>query len=198
MGCLSVCVGPCGLYYAVLRRNGKGFRSIHDTEIINQPERMMVPAPSSRNLQSGLASVSQSPLAQLLPDESGQPEQHAPDESESQCPGFWNGRRRNAVGDGVVVECHSTIVARALPSRIVAPVFMVMLVSARICPSNAVVVPSVAELPTCQNTVHPGMELGSLIVTTDELLAVVSVLPIWNTNWAFGSPWSFRVSFPVS
>ena len=87
--------------------------------------------------------------------------------------------------------------ARALPSKIVAPVVMVMLVSARICPSNAVPVPSVAELPTCQNTSHPGIA-PPLIVTTDELLAVVSVLPIWKTNCAFGFPWSLRVSVPVS
>ena len=36
-----------------------------------------------------------------------------------------------------------------------APVFSVMLVSARMSPTNAVVVPSVAELPTCQNTLLP-------------------------------------------
>ena len=67
--------------------------------------------------------------------------------------------------------------ARALPFRIVAPVVSVILVSARMCPSKAVFVPSVAELPTCQNTVLPGIA-PPLIVTTDELLAVVSVLPI--------------------
>ena len=87
--------------------------------------------------------------------------------------------------------------ANALPSSIVAPVFIVMLVSARMCPSNAVPVPSVAELPTCQNTVHP-VSVPPLIVTTDELLAVVSVLPIWKTNCAFGSPKSLRVSVPVN
>src|ERR1700682_4138230 len=41
--------------------------------------------------------------------------------------------------------------AMARPSR-VAPVVMVMLMFARMLPANAVVVPSVAELPTCQNT----------------------------------------------
>src|ERR1019366_387933 len=44
------------------------------------------------------------------------------------------------------------LIARALPQPMLAPVFRVMLVSARIFPSNAVVVPRVAELPTCQNT----------------------------------------------
>ena len=43
--------------------------------------------------------------------------------------------------------------ARALPDTL-APVFRVMLVSARIFPTNVVVVPSVAELPTCQNTLQ--------------------------------------------
>ena len=42
--------------------------------------------------------------------------------------------------------------AKALPQLMLAPLFMVMPVSARIFPANAVVVPRVAELPTCQNT----------------------------------------------
>ena len=67
--------------------------------------------------------------------------------------------------------------AKALPSRMAEPVVMVMLVKARICPSNAVSVPSVAELPTCQSTLHSAAG-PPLITTTDELLAVVSVLPI--------------------
>ena len=44
--------------------------------------------------------------------------------------------------------------ARALPARL-APVFMVMLATARIFPTNEVVVPTVAELPTCQNKLQP-------------------------------------------
>ena len=43
------------------------------------------------------------------------------------------------------------ICARALPFRICAAVLRVMLSSARIFPWNKVLVPSVAELPTCQN-----------------------------------------------
>jgi len=43
--------------------------------------------------------------------------------------------------------------AKALPDTS-APVFRVMLVSARMFPTNAVPVPRVAELPTCQNTLH--------------------------------------------
>jgi hypothetical protein len=72
--------------------------------------------------------------------------------------------------------------AKALPHEIVALVFMVRLVSATIFPSNAVEVPSVAELPTCQN--RPSLE-PSLMMLTSEALAVVSVLPIRNTA---GSP----------
>ena len=45
-----------------------------------------------------------------------------------------------------------------------------MLVSARILPANDVVDPSVAELPTCQNTLHSD---PPLITATEEPLAVV-------------------------
>src|SRR5512135_1967854 len=74
--------------------------------------------------------------------------------------------------------------ARARPPTL-APVFSVMLVRARMLPLNAVPVPSVAELPTCQNALQ--FEPPLLKVTT-ELLAVVSVLPIWKTKTALGSP----------
>jgi hypothetical protein len=46
-------------------------------------------------------------------------------------------------------------------------------------PAKFVVVPSVAELPTCQKTLSPS---PPFVKTTDELLAVVSVLPIWKMN----------------
>ena len=69
--------------------------------------------------------------------------------------------------------------AKARPLSIVAPMLSVMLASASRFPSNAVVVPSVAELPTCQNSPLsvPPCE-PTLIILTDEALAVVSVLPI--------------------
>ena len=76
--------------------------------------------------------------------------------------------------------------AKALPQVIVAPVFSVMLVCARMLPANAVFVPSVAELPTAQYTLLP---LAPSINRTAELLAVVSVLPIWNTNCEAELPW---------
>ena len=73
--------------------------------------------------------------------------------------------------------------ARALPQPMVAPVFRVMLVKARMFPLNAVVVPRVAELPTWKKAPALGPGLSS---TTDEADAVVSVLPIWNTKFASG------------
>jgi hypothetical protein len=72
-------------------------------------------------------------------------------------------------------------------------------VRARMFPSNAVVVPSVAELPTCQNVLMPGVvEPSSLIVTIELSDAVVRVDPIWKTNTASGFPSSLSVSVPVN
>ncbi len=65
--------------------------------------------------------------------------------------------------------------ARTLPFTF-APVFKVMLVSARTFPTNEVVVPTVAELPTCHHTPQAEAPLVSVI---DEPLAVVSPLPTW-------------------
>jgi hypothetical protein len=85
--------------------------------------------------------------------------------------------------------------ARALPARL-APVFMVILVNARIFPTNAEFVSIVAELPTCQNTLQPAP--GRLFLkTTVELGAVVSVLPISKTQIALGSPRVSRIRVPV-
>jgi hypothetical protein len=85
--------------------------------------------------------------------------------------------------------------ARALPDTMLAPLFRAMLVSARILPLNAVVVPRVAELPICQNTLQSE---PPLIMRTDELLAVVSLLPIWKMKTASALPWASRVSAPVN
>ena len=65
--------------------------------------------------------------------------------------------------------------ANARPHGIVALVFIVMLVRARILPWKAVLVPRVAELATCQNRLSPW---PPLVKTTEELVAVVKVLPI--------------------
>jgi len=80
--------------------------------------------------------------------------------------------------------------ASALPT-IEAPVLIVMLVPARMLPLNVVVVPIVAEMPTSQKTLHA---LPPPAMTTDEALAVVNVLPIWNTQ----TPVPLRVNLPVS
>src|SRR5881628_3318992 len=77
----------------------------------------------------------------------------------------------------------------------VAPVFNVTLWFARMLPLNAVVVPSVAELPTWKNTLGPNRPPRP---RTDEPLAVVRVLPIWNTNWEAEFPRKSRKRFPVS
>lgn len=84
--------------------------------------------------------------------------------------------------------------ASALPEML-APVFSVMLVRARILPLNTVVTPSVAELPTCQNALQ---STPPLISRTDELLAVVSVLPISKVNTAFALPCASNVNCPVN
>ena len=85
--------------------------------------------------------------------------------------------------------------AKALPHIILAVVSRVILVSARMFPVNAVVVPRVAELPIFQKRALPR---PLLVKTTAELLAVVSVLPIWKTKTAFESPRASRVSVPVN
>jgi len=100
-----------------------------------------------------------------------------------------------AIDTSFVSNVTAPLRAKALPHPIFAPVFMVMLVSARIFPSNSVAVPSVAELPICQKTLSPE---PALIRSTDEALAVVKVLPIWKRKTAFGLPSALRVSVPVN
>ena len=77
----------------------------------------------------------------------------------------------------LVSSVTAPLLAKALPSKMDARLPRVMLSNARIWPTNAVSAPRVAELPTCQNTLLPE-DAPPWIVTTDELLAVVSVLPI--------------------
>jgi hypothetical protein len=84
--------------------------------------------------------------------------------------------------------------ARALPD-IVALVVRVMLASARMFPMNAVPVPSVAELPTCQKSLH---SCPPLMSTTDELLPVIRVLPTLNIQTALVLPPPSSVSAPVN
>jgi len=65
--------------------------------------------------------------------------------------------------------------ARARPQSREAPESRVMLVRARRLPAKAVVVPRVAELPTCQKTFPLW---ASLMKLTAEALAVLRLLPI--------------------
>ncbi len=72
-----------------------------------------------------------------------------------------------------------------------APVFRVMLVCARMLPAKDVLVPSVAELPTTQNTLHGD---APPISATLESVAVVSVLTDLKTK----TPGPLSVSVPVN
>lgn len=107
-----------------------------------------------------------------------------------------------AVAVGVTVGCwpHPTVTmlsssvtlaTRAYkPPRFIAPVFRPTIWSATMSPAKIVSVPSVAELPTCQKIRHG---CAPLIGTTTAELAVISVVPIWNTHTEFGSPWPSRM-----
>jgi hypothetical protein len=83
--------------------------------------------------------------------------------------------------------------AKRRPST-VAPSVAVMLVIARMFPTNCVPVPSVAELPICQKTLHG---CAPLIKATRLALIVVKVLAALNTNNAEASFSPSRVSVPV-
>lgn len=65
------------------------------------------------------------------------------------------------------------------------PVVTLIAVVASMLPLKIVLVPRVAELPTCQKTLQA---LAPLMSMTEEADAVVMVLPIWNTHCALGSP----------
>ena len=94
----------------------------------------------------------------------------------------------------LVFNVTAPVCANKLPFTF-APLFRVMDVRARIFPTNVVVVPRVAELPTCQNTLQSE---PPLITLTTALLAVVSVLPIRKMKTELGSPWASRVTVPVN
>ena len=100
----------------------------------------------------------------------------------------------DGVGVGVGVEVGTLIVSLinvTAPLRASARPFSVtpesteIDVKARMLPANVEDVPSVAELPTCQNTL-PGC--APPIRFTWLLTAVVSAEPTWITNTAFRSP----------
>jgi hypothetical protein len=72
-----------------------------------------------------------------------------------------------------------------------APVVAAMSVKARMVPTKVEVVPRVAELPTCQNTLQGETPTSTTLLA----LAVMSVLAIWKIKTSSASPWS--VSVPV-
>ena len=78
---------------------------------------------------------------------------------------------------------------KALPHWMLAPVFKLMLSKARIFPAKAVSLPSVAVLPTCQNTFSP---YPPFLKTIDDKFAVVSEFPIRKRKTACGSPWASK------
>jgi hypothetical protein len=84
--------------------------------------------------------------------------------------------------------------ASALPSMIV-PVFTEIDCRARMLPTKVELVPSVAELPTCQKTLHGWAPLTRATTLPD---AVMSVDEIWKMKTAFGSFCPSRVTVPVS
>jgi hypothetical protein len=86
------------------------------------------------------------------------------------------------------------LLARARPTRS-APVFMVIEVSAMTLPTRSLFVPSVAELVTCQNTLHGEAPLTK---TTELFEAVINVDEIWKMNTAAGSFCESSVSCPVN
>ena len=86
----------------------------------------------------------------------------------------------------------AAVCASSLP-WIVAAVFAVIVAEAMIVPTKRVPVPSVAEEPTCQKTLHACAPLMSSTVVFEP---VISVEPIWKMNTAFGSPWASSVTLP--
>lgn len=83
--------------------------------------------------------------------------------------------------------------AKVLPSM-VTPVVTVMEVRARIVPTNREPVPKVAELVTCQKTLHALAPLMSLTELVEPVVRVDGDLKI---QTELGSFWPFRVTFPL-
>jgi hypothetical protein len=103
---------------------------------------------------------------------------------------------RHVVGTVTLLSSRVTapVWARSRPLT-EAPVSRVTETSARIVPEKFVVVLSVADDVTCQNTLHAWAPFSR---TTLLPTAVVSVDPAWKTQTAFGSPPALSVTAPVS
>jgi hypothetical protein len=97
----------------------------------------------------------------------------------------------------VVTEPESRVTAPFRASSLpwmVAPVTKVMDEEAKMLPANAVPAPSVAELPTAQNTL---LAWALLMRTTELPTAVINVEAVLNMKMALLSPPPSRVSMPV-
>ncbi len=77
----------------------------------------------------------------------------------------------------------------------VALVWAVIEVRARTVPTNLEPTPIVAELPTCQKTLHA---CAPLIRATVLFLFMMSVLADWKMNTAFESPCALSVTVPLT
>lgn len=75
----------------------------------------------------------------------------------------------------LVSSVTAPLLASNRPSK-VAPVFAVIEVSANTLPTNDVFVPKVAELPTCQYTLHAWAPLISKTLLFDPVVKVEAVL----------------------
>jgi hypothetical protein len=98
---------------------------------------------------------------------------------------------------GTVIVLSSIVTAPPSASArplMVAPVSSVIEAVARIVPAKLVVVPSVAELPTCQKTLHACAPFSRVTELDD---AVVRVDPASKMKTESGLPAPFRVTAPV-
>ena len=77
----------------------------------------------------------------------------------------------------------------------VTPVFTVADVSAMIVPEKSEYEPRVAELPTCQKTLHACAPFSRSTVLLE---AVINVDPAWKMKTALASPCPLSVTVPVS
>ena len=89
-------------------------------------------------------------------------------------------------GTVTTLESNVTAPLRANSRPVIeAPVVALTEVNASTVPTNTEFVPSVAELPTCQNTLHA---VAPPISATLLVEPVMSVLAAWNTKTALGLP----------
>lgn len=96
----------------------------------------------------------------------------------------------------VVMVLSSSVTAAVCASSlpwIVAAVLAVIEADAMIVPTKCVPLPSVAEEPTCQKTLHACAPLTSETVVFEP---VISVEPTWKMNTALGLPSALRVTLP--